>query len=183
MSPKYMAGPINSRLNARFMPHMGNSDPCKHAYRPLLWLCSRFYFVQLVMLWSFCATSQWTAEEQGMNSRDVVSSFWTGCTGITKFKVWQNSKMCPYLGDCEYCIHISLSPLLGLDHLGWCIIVRDVQPQPCNTSRLSKCTAEAQAQSIHCELSVMALGSIEVVATLAMLTYRERRLLELLPAC
>jgi hypothetical protein len=27
MSPKYIAGPINSRLNARFIPHMGNRVP------------------------------------------------------------------------------------------------------------------------------------------------------------
>lgn len=27
--PKYMAGPIRSRLNAKFIPHMGKRVPCK----------------------------------------------------------------------------------------------------------------------------------------------------------
>ena len=29
MRPKYIAGPINSLLKARFMPHMGKRDPCR----------------------------------------------------------------------------------------------------------------------------------------------------------
>ncbi len=28
MRPKYMAGPISSLLNAKFIPHMGNRVPC-----------------------------------------------------------------------------------------------------------------------------------------------------------
>jgi hypothetical protein len=27
MSPKYIAGPISSRLKAKFIPHIGKSDP------------------------------------------------------------------------------------------------------------------------------------------------------------
>ncbi len=37
--PKYMAGPISVRSNARFIPHIGNSVPCEHRRDNLTLAC------------------------------------------------------------------------------------------------------------------------------------------------
>jgi len=112
MSPKYIAGPINSLLKARFIPHMGNRDPCNRQH------------------------SQGLEADKRVKSCGVICLFLENrlqASIACRWELLQFAQLGSYvhLRDCEDSVYISLIPLFGLDHLGWGVIVRDVQPQAC----------------------------------------------------
>ena len=72
------------------------------------------------------------------------------------------------LGNGQDSVHIPLVPLLGLDHLGWGIVVRNIQPQ--TYARMDQTTHIHKTQQVStCLLQEKA--------------YHVTQLLELLLAC